>query len=180
MQNRNIHNGQFIQTRVNKTNRTLIGLTFIGIVIVWALVIRYNDKSTKIQVPADASLIAQIARTTEPNSVLTDEEIAQVKLQQELVLKEAESLKVRDTLLADKASALAEFDKKIADVEKTLSDIRGSKLSFQLSPRQSVSQRLSTKPNAVVTVSVVGEEDLAKLVTSSSFQKRGEPTQLKQ
>lgn len=111
-----------------------------------------------------------------PSSVLTPEEIAQVKEAQELILKEAENFKIKDQLTAERAKIVAEYDAKLAAVELELSTIRGNKLGFQLRPRQVESQRQSTKQNVGPMVSVIGREDLEKLGITNFSQQPGVPT----
>lgn len=167
--------GQFSRTPSSNW-RTLVGVSFIILVLLIAIIKRnQNSAITPEVVPQDASVIAK-ALALPKNSILSEEEKAQVLAQQELMLKEAENLKIRDMLLTEKAQAIADYDKKLEEVENALSTIRGDKLGFQPRPRQNESQRQSTKQNAVVTVSVVDREDLARLVTISSSNKLGETT----
>lgn len=102
-------------------------------------------------------------RVVQKTEILTEEEIAQVKAQQELLLKEAESLKIKDQLLEEKKRAVEEYDTKLAQVETELSKIRSGKLSFTFSPKLAALPGPSIKQNAEIQVSVLTLEDLERL-----------------
>lgn len=142
---------------INKQN--LRYATVVGIILIIALGLYQRNQNKSTNVP-----IVKLAQT---NTLLSEEEQAQVRVAQELVQKEAENLKIKEKLIAERA----ELDKKIEAVEVELGKIRTNKLGFQLRLRQSVSQGQSTKQNAVVTVSVIDKDSLGKLgITSSSLQ----------
>lgn len=147
-------------------------IVIIGLIILRGAIVRRNVRAVEPEVVSVPEVITQKKRTT----VLTAEELAQVQRNQELILKEAENLKVKEQLVAERKAVIAEYDSKIKEVESKLSVIRESKLSFTSRPRQDVSQRPLTKQNVGPMVSVLDVESLEKLGITSSYQQPGGPT----
>lgn len=149
------------------TKQNLRYAVIIGILVVisYGLVKRsQNAPNTSITVPDQIQI--QVAPS---NSILSEEEQEQVRVAQELVLKEAEHLKKKEQLVAERDA----LNDEIQSVEMELGKLRVNKLGFQFRPRQDASQRQSTKPNAVVTVSVITQADLERLGIGSSYQQPG-------
>lgn len=153
--------------------KAIVVISIVGFILV--LVHKKNQES-QVHIIEQSTQPLAIMQDNTPSSVLTPEEIAQVKEAQELILKEAENFKIKDQLTAERAKIVAEYDAKLAAVELELSTIRGNKLGFQLRPRQVESQRQSTKQNVGPMVSVIGREDLEKLGITNFSQQPGVPT----
>jgi hypothetical protein len=140
------------------TKQNLKYAVIIGIL----MVISYGLVKRSQNAPNQTITVPDQIQVAPSNSILSEEEQAQVRVAQELVLKEAEHLKKKEQLVAERDA----LNDEIQSVEMELGKIRVNKMSFlEFRPKQDASQRQSTKPNAVVTVSVITQADLERLDT---------------